>query len=63
MEDFDLSKSLDEVINTTYPPKQAALKKLSAGAHFAGVNLAALAFGRAGLAPWPQSLLPTGRRA
>ena len=25
MEDFDLIKAFDEVINTTYPPKEAAL--------------------------------------
>ena len=52
MEAFDLIKAFDEVLNTTDPPKEAGPQKhdRGAGAHVAGVNLAALAAGRAGLA-------------
>jgi len=56
MEDFDLTKSFDDLLKPTDPPKEAALENndRSARHHFAGVNLAALAAGRTGLAQWPQ---------
>jgi len=76
MEEFDLAKSFDELLKPTDPPKGAALKGhdrtakrgdphkqgRSAEPHFVGVDLAVLAAGRAGLAQWPQSLLPTSGR-
>ena len=58
----DLTKRVAELFKPTEPQKEAELKNTTEtpNLHFAGVDLAAIAAGRAGLAQWPQSFLPTG---
>jgi hypothetical protein len=61
-------EDLTKLVHELFPPEGAAVKKTTDATEtpsstFAGVDLAALAAGRAGLAQWPQSLLPTGGRA
>ena len=64
IEEIDFGKAVDELFAPTDARKQADLNKTARNTdpQCAGIDLGALAAGRAGLAQWPQSVLPVGGR-